>query len=160
MSKSQRVLMLLPAAKRITSQTVNCSLPACYFKMLLGRKWTVVQIQKHFCWLLPSTTVSQFGKCQQSLGGGIGERGAGGWVTFQFGVNHPFKPTHFPPKNSPGSDCADETLSCGRLMAVTVCCDPGHRVKWLAVRRAHLGPMRGAATAAIQLQRARQIIAC
>lgn len=74
-------------------------------------------------------------------------------MTFQFGVNHPFKPTHFPPKNSPGSDSADETLSCGRLMAVTVCCDPGHRVKWLAVRRAHLGPMQGAATAAIQLDK-------
>lgn len=80
-------------------------------------------------------------------------------VTFQFRVNHAFKPTHFPPKNSPGSDCADETLSRGRLMAVTVCCDPGHRVKWLAVRRAHLGPVQGAAAAAIQLQPARQIIA-
>lgn len=55
---------------------------------------------------------------------------------------------------------ADETLSRGRLMAVTVCCDPGHRVKWLAVRRAHLGPVQGAAAAAIQLQPARQIIAC
>lgn len=80
-------------------------------------------------------------------------------VTFQFRVNNPFKPTHFPPKNRPGSDSADETLSHGRLMAVTVCCDPGHRVKCLAVRRAHLGPVQGAAAAAIQLQPARQIIA-
>lgn len=37
---------------------------------------------------------------------------------------------------------ADETLSRDRLMAATPRCDTGRRVKWVAVRHAHLGQYR------------------